>query len=609
MIPRRSPHRPTATTVAVLAGLTALARPAPAGAQVVPLPAHAAAALAASPAASPAADAGPDLEMGDVFTSRAEGIDFRPPAGGTKLRQINSGEIVRYAYPDKGWTMRLKSAPNSTKLPLTAATGGASQGLLELTASLLTDRGGQPAKVLSRDVAMVGPRNIGLIEARDWSGINPILVQVAVIPDGPDGSTHYFVLQMVSPADDPKGAGGTGREALAREAFRRTLATLNLLDRGEFFQELKRRFYNTENLWVQLDRKHVEAALQPEVRYLRVVRDGKDVGYVQVNVRAEQHHGRDGFLVVARSHVEQLVQPPPPVVATPTPAGGAAAVDASKAGSVVDLMPPAATNAAGGAAPPVVAAAAAAGPQVVQVDRDARFFATFDHAEGHEDWTMVTRVNNVPGNDEQELGNSDAEVRRVLDRAATDRMMQDQTDPKLRPQPILTRAVRQVLRVDDFRGKMRSGQPFEEQLDPRYLPQAVAQLLPQLLPVDQPEKYVFAYYVSDQHNLVLRYVDVGQEQEVTLDGQKVRAVPIADRIGADGSDTIHYVDRRDNTYYGSVSDDGHLVVLPADEDKLASIWHGFKELPEPPPPVEDTGRTRGGRHSPALVDPQSFRGR
>ena len=104
-----------------------------------------------------------------------------------------------------------------------------------------------------------------------------------------------------------------------------------------------------------------------------------------------------------------------------------------------------------------------------------------------------------------------------------------------------------------------------------YLPQAVSHLLPRLLPLDQPKKYVFAVYVPDVRKVMHRYVDVGEEKKVDLGGATVRAIPIADRVGVEGSVTTHYMGR-DGKYLGSENADTGITILPSDEATLLGIW-------------------------------------
>jgi hypothetical protein len=521
-----------------------------------------AAGLAASAGAGatppPAADASPSATaalLDPPFKSTGEGIELQPPAGGTTLRQLDSGEIARFQYPDRAWTIVLKSAPNSAHLPLTTSPSAPDHlGLLELSAAQLTDRAGKPATLVRKEVVPIGPRQVGLIEADDAAGTSPVFVQLALVPD----RAKYFVLEMISPAQAPAAA--------ARDAFERMLATVELPDPGIFRAEQDRRLDATRWLWLQLDQQRILSALQP-VHFMRIVRDGKDVGYVQVNERAEQHHDQDGVYVVAREHIESPDAPSAPAAPVDPAPGATPGVD----------LPPATVA---GAAP-----VARSSPK--QLDRDARFFATFDRA--HEDWTAVTRLDNRPGNDALEMGNSDVESHLVYDRqlARQQVVVGRQGDEP----PVITRQI-DTLQVDNYRGKPRSGPSVQQQLPPYYLPQALAQLLPRLLPIDQPRQYLFAFYVSEQRKVLYRYVDVGAEREVMLDGQPVRAIPIGDRIGADGVVTTHYVSRSDGQWLGSASDDGRLLVLPADEATLRATWKGFTVLPDPPPPVDDERASR-----------------
>jgi hypothetical protein len=96
-------------------------------------------------------------------------------------------------------------------------------------------------------------------------------------------------------------------------------------------------------------------------------------------------------------------------------------------------------------------------------------------------------------------------------------------------------------------------------------------MLPRLLPVNRPVTYLFQSYVSEQKEVVHRYVDVGFEKEVQLGGKTVRAIPIADRIRLEGVPTIHYMSP-DGKYLGSVNQDARLVILPTDKETLLKIW-------------------------------------
>ena len=58
---------------------------------------------------------------------------------------------------------------------------------------------------------------------------------------------------------------------------------------------------------------------------------------------------------------------------------------------------------------------------------------------------------------------------------------------------------------------------------------------------------------------------------VTIGGESIRAVPIKDRIGLQGSVTTHYMSL-DGKYLGSVNEDSKVTILPTDAATLENIW-------------------------------------
>jgi hypothetical protein len=61
------------------------------------------------------------------------------------------------------------------------------------------------------------------------------------------------------------------------------------------------------------------------------------------------------------------------------------------------------------------------------------------------------------------------------------------------------------------------------------------------------------------------------EQEVTLGGKQVMAIPVADRIGLEGAVTTHYVSAA-GQYLGSASPDSKIEILPSDAATLEQLW-------------------------------------
>jgi hypothetical protein len=184
----------------------------------------------------------------------------------------------------------------------------------------------------------------------------------------------------------------------------------------------------------------------------------------------------------------------------------------------------------------------------LQVMQDLRDAAKFDHTTivGSSSWRSGVRLDR---------------------RAHQDGLRGEKDDPN---QPPVQRTNDHVLNVTHA-SKSESFDPLTQSLPDYYLPQALSHLLPRLLPVDQPKKYLFAVYVPEVRAVMHRYVDVGEEKRVNFAGEPIRAVPITDRIGLEGSVTTHYMSL-EGKYIGSENPDTGIVVLRADEGRLKEIW-------------------------------------
>ena len=56
-----------------------------------------------------------------------------------------------------------------------------------------------------------------------------------------------------------------------------------------------------------------------------------------------------------------------------------------------------------------------------------------------------------------------------------------------------------------------------------------------------------------------------------IGGKRVRAVPITDHLGLDGTVTTHYVDAA-GSWLGSYNKQTKILMLPSDEQTLAAAW-------------------------------------
>lgn len=506
-----------------------------------------------------------DPLLGKLFRSRFDGIALNPPAGGAMIRELNTGEIVRFVYADQSWDIRVKPIPLHVPMPLSAKGDG---GLLEMTAVQLTNNN-PTAKILQQHIVQMHGKDVGVIEARYTAGINRVYAQQAIFRDT---DQHYFAVQMTSKGK-PKTSAATqpdvdqdqpdAEEDQARNVFQHMLQSVKILDRRDLAYEQRRRVDKTHGLYLLINQKTILAALQP-LHLMRVLRDGKDVGYVQVNERQARHNGNDGIEIILHSRMminSQPVRPEGPSPAAPL------AVEAN------GIVIPKSTST------DPVAASKTQQPQ--NVYNSSVFFVTFDR--DHEDWTTVSQTDEQVSNQLTESAYSDRTVRRMLD---SSKVKEGLKHPATRGyQPPVLEVPNYLLDVEYTRGRKKEA-PVNTPLPPFYLPQALGQMLPRLLPND-PAQYLFAFYVGGQRNVMGRYVDVLETREVELDGQTYRAVPISDRIGVDGIPTTHYVTRQ-GQWLGSVSEDSKSIVLPTDLATLEKTWPGFVLSPEPPAEY-DTG--------------------
>lgn len=111
-------------------------------------------------------------------------------------------------------------------------------------------------------------------------------------------------------------------------------------------------------------------------------------------------------------------------------------------------------------------------------------------------------------------------------------------------------------------------------LPPWYIPQAMGHLLPRLLPVDQPRTFMFASYISEQREVMSRYIEVSAEQDVTFDGKPVRAIVISDRVTLEGEATRHYVTRQ-GAYLGSENVAARVRLVVTTDAELRRLFPDF----------------------------------
>ena len=497
--------------------------------------------------------------LGVPFENPSAGISFRIPSGCHRVRSTGGGDdIGQFADEKRNW--QLKVSRLLTKNPMSLATapdnfGKPIPGLLDQTvAGLKRDLAG--CVVLRQDLTNVqdgDPNvkdNVAMIAVRYSAAGGRYLTQQAIVQSK---QRLFYLLALTTPVGDSQDdTKPDPRERVAVETFSQLLDSIRLLDTAKIKEDQDDRLVRTRALMVNWSPSRLHAALVDE-QWLRMVRDGKDVGYSYVTEQTAARVPRPLRLdeVKAGKSDRDLVEP------------GDGILIGVRARSVDPLLR--------------LQADKPSGP--IQVDSASWLFVTADRKL--EDWSRIIVVDDGTVDKDkkpiksqtEEFGTSSRQTIRSLDKEG---MPGTKLDPH---QPPISVRDQYMLDVTTVSGS-GTGDPVNQQLSPWYLPQALGHLLPRLLPLrpemqadgsPKPRSYLFAIYVPEVRAVIHRYVDVGSEQDVTFNGKTVRAVPIEDRIGWQGAITTHYMSPQ-GVYLGSEEKQTHLLILPTDAPTLLAIW-------------------------------------
>ncbi len=325
----------------------------------------------------------------------------------------------------------------------------------------------------------IGNYDVGMVAFRYRRELQRKFVQEAIIQAN---DQLYYLVSLTVPgrqesiiplnkegdeATEDKG------ERRAVETFRRIIDSVRLLDRKSIKQDQDERLVRTRSLFLSFTARKVIATIVPE-QWLRITRDGKDIGYSYVVERPERIGNVDAVTVGVRTRTMD-----------------------------------------GGLAKPFP-----------REEAESWFHASLDRR--HEDWTKLTvyddglpKTANHPWKKMTEFASSDKKTRKfaVGEGSGIDRGELD--DPKA---PRLAFKDEYLLNVQytGNSGIIGDMEAVNRQLPIFYLPQAFQHLLPRLVPPNEVKTYLVATYGSDAHEVMLRYIDVLAEQSVTLAGRTLR---------------------------------------------------------------------------------------
>jgi hypothetical protein len=482
--------------------------------------------------------------LGRIFESVAAGINFRAPADAKEERPPVAGgnDVVTFTNERQRWVIKVSKMYFAEPVAMTyhkrTKDGPDVNGLFEQTIDNLK-RDTPGIEILRSDIVKTGQLDIGLIAGRYRIGTEENVAQIALVRQTPadahvDAARLYYTFSLSAAAPRGRELENDPNVRAAVETFDQIIDSIKLLDQTAVREEQNQRLYRTRSLFVNLTETRLKQALVRE-QWLRLMKDGKDVGYSYVvedvgrdlprsaHKQARETGGSEGVLIGVRTRT------------VPEPG--------------------------------------------VRVDGESWMWTSFDRR--HEKWSTV-RVTDHPKNGKEvsgDAGSSDVNTRIVKDanllpgeKVGPKDEDVDKSQPAVRPVDVMMLNVTHI-------GRGRSERPIYREPPPWYLTQALGHLLPRLVDRSGPKSYAFASYNGEEREVMMRYVDVEEETTVELGGRTVRAVPINDRWGLEGSVTTHYVDRTDVKYLGSVNKQLGIVILPTDAATLEKLWQDANLTP------------------------------
>jgi hypothetical protein len=317
----------------------------------------------------------------------------------------------------------------------------------------------------------------------------------------------YYVLTMTSPATlGTQADAPQSDQQRAMQTFTAVVHSVKLIDRTKIKEDQDQRLFRTRAFFVLLTPEKIRQALVPE-EFQRITQNGRDIGYRYIVESTEKRYGHDGIRIGIRSHLET--------------AG------------------------------------------LNQVDTQNWLTCSFDRQQ--EEWSTAAVTTDAKGTKTgvSELGTSTQFTRQIFD------PVNGVADPKDPGQPRVRTENHYQLRVTKITAS-GINQPIEQGLPPFYVPQALGYLLPTLLAQQPPKTYLFAVWSDDTQEVIARYMDVLPEQSVKLGDKTMRVIPVEDRLGLEGSATIHYIVPGGHEI--ATRAEGGVLSLTSDRATLLSLW-------------------------------------
>lgn len=480
--------------------------------------------------------------LGTLYENQAAGIQLRPPENCKFIGRVDGDHIAEWQDEANNWRLKLSRVElTDAPRPLTTQKVASTevQGLLEITIENLK-KDIPKGKIMEPQLSTFGEGVANDPKKNPYSKPNLAIVAIRYTEKGQRRLTQqalfqaneylYYVLTLSTPGnpstlDNPP---EDPRERLAVDTFGQLIDSVKLLDRVKIRHDQEERLYRTRFFFVNLTGTKLAAALIPK-QWVRVLKDGKDIGYTYI----VEETAAD----IPRKKAQDPVDQNEPVT-NPKVREGDGILIGVRSRITLDGIRSDKTT----------------GP--IQTDSETWLFVTADRR--HEDWTSAVIIDD---------GLKGMKKHYVEEFGASDRHLINKGN-----------GVREGRSLDvEQTANSINSDPISRDLPPWYLPQAVGHLLPRILSLKEPKTYMFAIFISEARQVMERYVDVGRPDDFVLNGQRIHAIPITDRIGLEGPVTTHFISATPDaqgryTYLGSENKKTHITTVATDATTLQKIW-------------------------------------
>lgn len=464
-------------------------------------------------------DTPPSPYLDVPYVNEVAGISIQPPRGGESVAGKSSDdEVVRFRNEADDWDFVVSQIRLAEPTPLTERDAPDDQvfargGIVAIAAGQMPND--TPGKLLKAELVPLAGQPAAILATRYRQNGVMRLRQQALVQRT---ETLYYVVTFTAAVGDVEDIEQDEGARLASEVFQSSLDTLRLLDQGEIVRDQHERLFRMRALIANWNENRLRSVVIP-TRYFRLQKAGRDVGYAMA--------------------VEEFAD------------------DLPRAGKV-----PPAKDPGKSAGLRVGTRTRTFAPDGSAIDLESWMWTRFDRqTEAFSNLLVVTDPTGEK-NFAMERGTSTVEDRVVPRRIPNESGIGERIE-----------GVRQ--RSYDLEvwsiAKQQALPSIRRELPAYYQPLAIVYLLPRLVPLSEPTSYMYAAYVPDRREVMLRYVDIDVVQEVTIDGRRQLAVPVRERIGLQGAESVHYM-TPDGRFLGTHQKAIDTWVLPTDEATINRIY-------------------------------------